>query len=214
MAINQKYVVKQENFDTLYSIRQNSEHPLKWECLFVLPEWLQAWWIEFGNSARLNIVSIRQNGEILGLAPLQIKDNKASFIGGTNVCDYLDFIVTAGKEQVFFEALLDQLDQQGIAQLDLGLLRPDSTVQSGLVDVAENRGCKVFSGNEDISLELELPATWEDYLSMLKGKQRHEVKRKFRRLHEAGPTNFRIVEDPNEISEHLPTFFNLFRSSI
>ena len=213
MAINQTYVVKQENFDTLYSIRQNSDHLLKWDCLFVLPEWLQAWWTEFGNGARLNIVSIRQHGEILGLAPLRINDNKASFIGSTNVCDYLDFIVAAGKEQVFFKSLLDCLDQQGIAQLEFGLLRPDSTVYTSLVDVAESRGCKVFSANEDISLELELPATWEDYLSLLKGKQRHEIKRKFRRLHEAGHTNFRIIEDPNEISEQLPTFFNLFKLS-
>ncbi len=213
MATNQKYVVKQENFDTLNSIRQNSDHPLKWECLFMLPEWLQAWWTEFGNGARLNIVSIRQHGDILGLAPLQIKDSKASFIGGTNVCDYLDFVVTAGKQQVFFNALLDHLGQQGIAQLDLGLLRPDSTVHSGLVYVAENRGYTVSYGNEDISLELDLPPTWEDYLSMLKGKQRHEVKRKFRRLHEAGPINFRVAEKPNEILEQLPTFFNLFRLS-
>ena len=213
MAINQNYFVKQENFDTLSSIRQNPDHSLKWECLFVLPQWLQAWWTEFGNGARLNIVSIRRHGEIVGLAPLQIKGNRASFIGGTNVCDYLDFIVAAGREQVFFNALLDHLGQQGITQLDLGLLRPDSTVHTGLANLAENRGCKVISGNEDISLELELPATWENYLSMLKGKQRHEVKRKFRRLHEAGHTNFRIVEDPNEISDQLPTFLNLFKLS-
>ncbi|MCP4624173.1 MAG: GNAT family N-acetyltransferase [bacterium] len=213
MAINQKYIVKQENFDTLSSIRQNSKHPLKWGCLFVLPEWLEVWWTAFGNDAKLNILSVGQQGEILGLAPLQVKGNSASFIGGTNVCDYLDFIVTADKEPVFFKALLDHLDHQGIEHLDLCLLRPDSTVLSNLVNVAENRGCEIMTGNEDISLELNLPATWEKYLSMLKGKQRHEVKRKFRRLYEAGDVTFRIVEDPKEISEQLPTFFDLFKLS-
>jgi CelD/BcsL family acetyltransferase involved in cellulose biosynthesis len=213
MSINQKYIVQQENFDTLSSIRQNSELSLKWGCLFVLPEWLEVWWTEFGNDAKLNILSVRQQGEILGLAPLQIKGTGASFIGGTNVCDYLDFIVTPDKEQVFFKALLDYLDQQGIAHLDLGLLRPDSTVLSNLINVAENRGCTILTGSEDISLELDLPATWEAYLSMLKGKQRHEVKRKFRRLYEAGDINFRIVEDPKDISEQLPIFFDLFKLS-
>jgi CelD/BcsL family acetyltransferase involved in cellulose biosynthesis len=213
MAINQKYIVKQESFDTLSSIRQNSEHSLKWGCLFVLPQWLEIWWTEFGSAAKLNILSVRQQGEILGLAPLQVKGNSASFIGGSDVCDYLDFIVTADKEQVFFKALLDHLDHQGIEHLNLGLLRPDSTVLSNLTKVAENRGCEIVTGNEDISLELNLPATWEDYLSMLKGKQRHEVKRKFRRLYEAGDITFRIVEDPKEISEQLPTFFDLFKLS-
>jgi len=213
MAINHNYIVKQENFDTLCSIRQNSEHSLKWGCLFVLPEWLEVWWTVFGNDAKLNILSVRQQGKILGLAPLQVNGNSASFIGGTNVCDYLDFIITADKEQVFFKALLDHLDRQGIENLDLGLLRPDSTVFSNLINVAENRGCEVMTGNEDISLELDLPATWEDYLSMLKGKQRHEVKRKFRRLYEAGDIKFRIIEDPKEISEQLPIFFDLFKLS-
>ena len=213
MAINQKYIVKQDNFDTLYSIRQKSDHSLKWECLFVLPEWLEAWWTEFGSEAQLSILSIRQQGEILGLAPLMVKENSASFIGGTNVCDYQDFIVAADKEQEFFIALLEHLDRQGIVQLDLGLLRPNSTVLSNLVDVAENQGCEVLTGNQAISLELDLPTNWEDYLSMLKGKQRHEVKRKFRRLYEAGDINFRIVEDPKTISEQLPTFFDLFKSS-
>ena len=141
MAINQKYIVKQENFDTLSSIRQNSEHSLEWGCLFVLPEWLEVWWTKFGNDAEHSILSVRQQGEILGLAPLQVKGNSASFIGGTDVCDYLDFIVTADKEQVFFNALLDHLDHQGMEHLDLGLLRPDSTVLSKLINVAENRGC-------------------------------------------------------------------------
>ena len=213
MAFNQKYIVQQENFDTLSSIRRNSEHSLDWGCLFVLPEWLEVWWTEFGNDAELNMLSVRQEGEIIGLAPLQVKDNGASFIGGTDVCDCLDFIVTADKEQVFFNALLDHLALQGVEHLDLGLLRPDSTVLSNLINVAENRGCEIATGNEDVSLELNLPATWEDYLSMLKGKQRHEVKRKLRRLYEAGDITFRIVEDSKKITEQLPTFFDLFKLS-
>jgi CelD/BcsL family acetyltransferase involved in cellulose biosynthesis len=213
MAINQRYIVKQESFKNLSSIRHNSKHSLMWECLFVLPEWLETWWIEFGNETELQILSIRQQDEILGLAPLQIKGKRASLIGGSNVCDYLDFIVAVEKEQVFFKALLDHLGQQGIEDLDLGLLRPDSTVFLNLISVAENQGCEVLTGSEDISLELDLPASWESYLSMLKGKQRHEIKRKFRRLHEAGDIKFRIVEDPSTISEQLPIFLKLFKLS-
>ncbi len=178
-----------------------------------MPEWLKVWWAEFSSDANLNILSVGYQEDVIGLAPLQVKGDSASFIGGTNVCDYLDFIVTAGKERVFFDVLLDHLGRQGIKYLELGLLRPDSTVLSNLVKVAENRGCEVSTSAEDITLELELPATWEDYLGLLNGKQRHEVKRKFRRLYEAGDINFRVVEDAKEIAEQMTTFFELFKMS-
>ncbi len=178
-----------------------------------MPEWLNVWWAEFSSDANLNILSVRYQEDVIGLAPLQVKGDSASFIGGTNVCDYLDFIVTAGKEGVFFDVLLDHLGRQGIKYLELGLLRPDSTVLSNLVKVAENRGCEVSTSAEDITLELELSATWEDYLGLLNGKQRHEVKRKFRRLYEAGDINFRVVEDAKEIAEQMTTFFELFKMS-
>jgi CelD/BcsL family acetyltransferase involved in cellulose biosynthesis len=211
---NDKYAVTQENFDSLSSFRHDSRHSLGWECLFVLPEWLKVWWAAFGSSSGLSILSVRQGEEVLGLAPLQVKGDSASFIGSTDVCDYFDFIITPGKERVFFDALLDHLlGQRGLKYLEFGPLRPDSTVLASLVNVAENRGCEVSTSPADISLELALPATWENYLSMLKGKQRHEVKRKFRRLYEAGDINFRIFENAKEIAEQMTTFFALFKMS-
>ena len=211
--IDQNHIVQQENFDTFASYRQKLEIGLRWECLFVLPEWLRVWWDAFGGAADLRILSVRNQENVIGLAPLQLKGDRASFIGSTDVCDCLDFIVAAGREGEFFEVLLDHLNQQGITNLDLGLLRADSTVLTGLVQVAENRGCKVSTSSEDITLELDLPAIWEDYLGLLNGKQRHEVKRKLRRLYEAGDVNLRVVEDAAEIPQHMPTFFELFKMS-
>jgi CelD/BcsL family acetyltransferase involved in cellulose biosynthesis len=201
----------QENFDSLSSYRHDSRHLLGGGDLFVLPGWLKVWWSTFGSSSKPYILSVRQQDHVIGLAPLQVKGDCASFIGSTDVCDYLDFIVTTGKEGVFFDILLDHLGQQGIKYLEFGLLRPDSTVLANLVKVAENRGCEVSTSPEDISLELELPATWENYLIMLNGKQRHEVKRKFRRLDEAGDINFRVVENAAEIAKQMTTFFELFK---
>ena len=211
--INQKYTVTPENFETLNGHLQNSRLSLDWKSLFILPKWNKAWWTAFGNNTKLKILSIRMQEEIIGLAPLQVMGDRALFIGGANVCDYLDFIIAAGKEETFFNVLLDHLDRQGIKHLELGLLRPDSTVIADLVGIARNQGRKVTTTSEDISLELELPATWEEYLAKLNAKQRHEVKRKFRRLHEAGDINLRVVEDAKEIEAQMPVFFELFRMS-
>jgi CelD/BcsL family acetyltransferase involved in cellulose biosynthesis len=48
---------------------------------------------------------------------------------------------------------------------------------------------------------------------MLKGKQRHEVRRKLRRLAEAGNIQNRVVEDVSDVRQELEIFFELFKSS-
>ncbi|CAB1066004.1 hypothetical protein D1BOALGB6SA_10803 [Olavius sp. associated proteobacterium Delta 1] len=178
-----------------------------------MPEWLRVWWQVFGGESQLRILCARHQEDVIGIAPLTVNGQRASFIGGADVCDYLDFIVSPAIAAEFFNLLLDHIKQQGISELDLGPLRPDSAVLSSLARIAENRGSKVSLTPHDVSLELELPATWEDYLGMLKGKQRHEVKRKFRRLYEAADINFRVVESAEQAARELDTFFKLFKLS-
>ncbi len=178
-----------------------------------MPEWLAVWWQVIGPRSQPSIICIHRQREVLGLAPLMVEGEQASIIGGSDVCDYLDLIVSPAKAADFFNLLLDHLAQQGLAELDLGPLRPDSTVLSSLVRIAEDRGCNVSVSPHDVSLEVDLPATWDDYLGLLKGKQRHEVKRKLRRLDEAGDVNFRVVEETEEVRQQMPTFLRLFKKS-
>ncbi len=161
----------------------------------------------------MHLATVRQAEDIIGIAPLMLLDGEASFMGDTDVCDYQDFIVVPGKSDEFFNALLDDLNNRGVKQLNLEAVRPDSTVQTALMNVAEARRCEVSCKKLDISYELELPDTWDDYLMLLKGKQRHEIRRKLRRLDEAGNFSYRIVEDPAGVRAEIETFFKLFKMS-
>ena len=60
-------------------------------------------------------------------------------------------------------------------------------------------------------MELELPSTWDAFLKGLTGKERHEIKRKLRRLNEAAHIHFRVVERKTEVSEQVDIFFELFK---
>jgi CelD/BcsL family acetyltransferase involved in cellulose biosynthesis len=82
-----------------------------------------------------------------------------------------------------------------------------------LVGIAKNRNYDVFRKVEDVSLELDLPPTWQGYLSTLTQKQRHEVNRKLRRLGEAGDVNYRVVEDSDSLLDSMDLFLRLFRES-
>ena len=208
------YTITQESFDSLASCWANPSHRLRWSSPFVLPAWLKTWWQVFGAGGELYLGAVRQGEKIIGIAPLLVKEGRASIIGSADVCDYLDFIVAPGMERDFFNVLLDDLSGKGINYLDLRPLRPDSTVLTNLVDIARNRKYEVLCHPEDVSLELDLPSTWDEYLAILTTKQRHEVRRKLRRLWEAGEVKHRCVEvSQGEVGDYTNTFLKLFSLS-
>ncbi|MBI2287508.1 MAG: GNAT family N-acetyltransferase [Chloroflexi bacterium] len=202
--------VTQESFDSLADYWSDPSHQFRWNAVFILPAWLKVWWQELNADAELYLRAVRQGKKIIGIAALLVRDGKASIIGSADVCDYLDFIVTPGMENDFFTTLLDDLRQKGISQLDLGPLRPDSTVLTNLVGIAEQRKYEVICHPEDVSLELDLPATWDEYLAVLTTKQRHEVRRKLRRLQKAGKIDYRCVNGNRPVEDSMDTFLKLF----
>jgi CelD/BcsL family acetyltransferase involved in cellulose biosynthesis len=207
------YSLTEQSFDSLISSWTDLRDCLAWNSVFVLPYWLEAWWREFGTGAEKRLCDIRENGNIIGIAPLMVKDGRASFIGSADVCDYMDFVIAPGKEQAFFTLLLDHLRHSDISELYLESLRPDSAAYTNLVDLAKNQGCTVSCTLEDVSLDLDLPAAWEEYLEMLTTKQRREVSRKLRRLYEAGDIEYSTIEDAQTVPETMDVFLKQLRDS-
>ncbi len=186
---------------------------MKWGSVFVLPAWLKAWWDSFGGDAELYLRTLRDGEQIVGFAPLLVDGGTARFVGDADVCDYLDFVVAPGYESDLFETLFDDLRATGIRSLDLGPVRPDSAVCTHLEAIARRRGYGVFRRPEDVSLELDLPVTWHEYLAMLKTRQRHEIRRKIRRLSEAGNAEHRCAAGGPGLQDHLEAFLQLFSLS-
>jgi CelD/BcsL family acetyltransferase involved in cellulose biosynthesis len=200
-----------ESFDSIYSDWKKLQDESPVGSFFSSPEWSKTWWQQFGSGTELQLGAVRQQGKVIGIAPLRINGNVASFIGSSDVCDYLDFVVKPGNDESFFHALLDNLKAKGVLRLDLVPLRPDSTVIKSLVKIAPRQAWQISCSHDDVSVELDLPATWEDYLQLLSGKQRHELKRKLRRLDEEGELNYRHSTDANR--DDIDTFLRLFRES-
>jgi CelD/BcsL family acetyltransferase involved in cellulose biosynthesis len=199
-----------ETFESITSYWLAPGSRLKWDCLFVLPVWLKVWWNCLGSMMTPCLRSVKCGRDLLGIAPLVLEGNKVSFMGSPDVCDYLDFVVVPGKEREFFRLIIGHLKQQGITSLDLGPVRNESTVLNGLVHVMRDARCEFSINQEDVSVELDLPGTWEDFLSGLSGKERHEIRRKFRRLEGAADIQLRIVErGGQEVRSGMETFLNL-----
>ena len=207
------HAVTEDNLDNLKSYLADTRQNLRWSSVFVLPAWMQTWWRVFGTPMAMMILSLRRDGNINGVAPLMRKTETAYFLGGTDVCDYMDFITAPGMETEFFSDLMDYLRNSGISKMDLAHVRDDSTVLKYLQPVAESKGYKVTVNSEEVSLEADLPADWEEYLALLNGKQRHEVRRKLRRLYESGQVDYRFSDSRELVSGYMDIFLSMFRES-
>lgn len=188
-------------------ICESSERKL----LFSSPTWSKLWWDHFGISSELYLASVIDHGETIGIAPLRLHDNKVKFIGSDDVCDFLDFVVREGQERVFFDVLLDHLSSQSLTSLELSTLLPDSTTLSFLSEPARTRGFTVLSEQIDVTVDMPLPRDIATYVSSLKGKQRHEILRKERRLNEEGKINFSISDEAAK--DKIDLFLRFFRES-
>ncbi len=201
--------LRPENFDSLFKEWNVLQEESPGSIIFSSPQWTGTWWRHFGTGYTLYLRSVRRQQSLLGIAPLMVADGQALFAAGPDVCDYMDFPVRPGEEETFCTALLDGLTSDGVEKLDLGAVRPDSLVYTHLVPLAKRRGLPCECNEEDVTVYLKLPQSWDDYLGMLNSKHRHEIRRKLRRLEEMGAATMSSLSERS--AQTMETFFRLFR---
>jgi CelD/BcsL family acetyltransferase involved in cellulose biosynthesis len=206
-------IQKLESLDKLQRIFQIEGTGLVWPHIFSLPGWMFVWWDIFGKGYEKLIIAVYEDQKVIGIAPLKRLADKASFIGDTSVCDYADFIVQPGKEDIFINVLLDNLATNGIKMLDLETLRPDSTALKCFVAAANGRGLQISCNMADVSLEMELPDIWDNYMSSLESRQRRDVERKLRKLSVMGEVGFVVLKDHEIMAQDLDVFLNMMTQS-
>lgn len=224
------YLVKEETFQTLQDYYNDSGNNLNWPAPFALPFWLQTWWEAFGEMGgeeaepggyQLFLRSIWVDGRLTGIAPLVRKGDDLRLLGSASVCDYLDLISVPGQEELFMQTLLAFLREDGVNKFELEAQRPEALIFSGFyASLARNAEkandlnfCHFLIEREDESYEAGLPADWESYLAALSKKQRHEVRRKLRRLLDETigyQYQYRSFKDSAQIEAFMPQFFELF----
>jgi CelD/BcsL family acetyltransferase involved in cellulose biosynthesis len=100
-----------------------------------------------------------------------------------------------------------------VSRLSLEHLRPEATVLTCLKGIAEDRGYQVVCQPTAVSVEMDLPDTWEEYLGLLATKERHEVNRKLRNLYQAGRVAYRQVAGGDITGDIIDRFLELFSLS-
>lgn len=182
--------------------------------LYITPVWQDLWWRTFQERRSLaGFYLTDDNGEVSAIASLSRAEDQYSFVGNSDTFDYNDFIVAAGQEDAFYPTLLDTMADNGAASLDLFSVSEDSPTLDLLPDLARERGFSVDVSEEDVAPRIDLADTWDDYLAGLSKKDRHELRRKLRRLESHENWRWYCVSDPEEASARMDTFIDLMRRS-
>ena len=188
-------------------------------CIFYTWEWQSTWWDAY-QPGELLILVCREDDQLLGIAPLFITESErgrsVQIIGCVDVTDYLDFIIDAARLQDVLTAFADYLadHRASFDLLDFCNIPQHSPTQSILPALLETRGFDASVTQQEVCPIIELPQNWSGYLASLDKKQRHEVRRKLRRIHgTASPIDWYIVNGSHHLSQEIDQFMRLMAAS-
>src|SRR5215468_750378 len=151
--------------------------------VFLTWQWQTHWAKAFAHERPLQILSVTDaDGSLAGLLPLYADEPaRLRLLGGIDVSDYLDLIAPAGREDEVWQSLLQHRAAERV-EWDLHAIRAASPTMTLLPSLAPAHGLQVTSTVEERCPVLALPSSWDEYLATLSGKDRHELRRKMRKL--------------------------------
>jgi CelD/BcsL family acetyltransferase involved in cellulose biosynthesis len=190
------------------------------DMVFLTLEFQRVWWRYLGEGD-LRIVTVRDDGELIGIVPLFSTTDSAgqrvlAIVGGVEVADYLDLIAARGCEREVYAALLDHLTWSEASDwdvLDLCNVHQDSPTLALLPALAETRGWSISVTKEDVCPIVQLPGSWDEYLQMLDKKHRHELRRKLRRAEAHERLRWYIVGSAHDLNAEVEAFLDLMAAS-
>jgi CelD/BcsL family acetyltransferase involved in cellulose biosynthesis len=188
---------------------------------FLRYEYQRTWWQHRGGgewkNAQLLLVSLRENDKLIGIAPLflaEYEGNPALLLNGSiEISDYLDLIVRKDDHAKFLSGLLDFLASNladNWSAIEWYNLPDTSPTLPALQSEAATRGWTHLEEIYRPTPRIALNGSFEDYLSSIGKKQRHEIRRKMRRATESElNVRFVLVDKSADIEPELNIFFDL-----
>jgi len=204
--------------------------PAEWNALveeglsdvpFLRHEYLSSWWHTRGGGewkqAELVLVSARENGRLIGIAPLFLAEYDGRpallLVGSIEISDYLDLIVRPADLTRFLSPLLDFLAStyaDSWRSLDWYNLPETSATLAALKAESAQRGWLYAEEIYRPTPTIVFPGDFEAYLASVEKKQRHEIRRKLRRAEESGRgVRWYIVRDESTLDAEIDAFLKL-----
>lgn len=166
---------------------------------FLTWEWLHAWWTHLASTGSLKIVAVRDNDELIAIAPFRVAPHampwfsRIEFLGtGDAGSDYLDLIVRAGREEDALRTIARFLKTERMT-LRLDHL-PEASLGARLAERLEADGWMASTAADGVCPLIPLAGhTWDSYLATLGSAHRANVRRRLRGIEQQFTARFELV---------------------
>jgi CelD/BcsL family acetyltransferase involved in cellulose biosynthesis len=176
--------------------------------IFLTPEWIAV--AREHDSAEAITLAVGDAPH--GIAALaRDSDGTLRFAGG-ELTDEQDVVAPAGRERSVATAVADWIATERPRRVRLEFVPEDRPTLEAIAVVLGGRGYRVERSRLITSPRLQLPGDFETYVQGLGKKERHELRRKIRRLENATQATFRWATEA-ERGATLDRFFALHRLS-
>jgi CelD/BcsL family acetyltransferase involved in cellulose biosynthesis len=187
--------------------------------VFHTPRYLETWHRVLGAGATPRVRTVHRDGRLVGIVP-EAHEREGSptgpvevvrFLGGTDVTDYLGPVARPEDRDdvvaAYVEALRDDVDWD---EMVAGGLAGDAGWIDSFRSHADRLSLAVIEeADEDVCPRVDLAGGYDGYLERLPGKQRHELRRKARKLgRDLGGVQVVEVEG-SDLEPALERFFDL-----
>ncbi len=187
--------------------------------IFYTWEWHSTWWDAY-QPGELLVLACREDGKLVGIAPLFIADEEQGkvvrIIGCIDVTDYLDFIVDKDYVETVYTAIAQYFanNRDTFDVLDFCNIPEASVTNQVFFEALKQEGFETQMEQQEVCPIIPLPDDWGGYLSLLDKKQRHEVRRKLRRIHGAQEEiDWYIVDESHDLGGEIACFMHLMAAS-
>jgi CelD/BcsL family acetyltransferase involved in cellulose biosynthesis len=164
--------------------RSSHAHP------FAAPDWHRTLQRHVLSEADYECIVLRHPEGVVGLTYVirSARDGSVALGGRQDLVDYFSPVWVEGHGDELADALVAHVLEQGCRRLSAPHLDATGGFLAALAPAGERQGFRLSLGETDPVVAMELPGSWDDYLAGLSSKDRHELRRKRRRLLAAFPS--------------------------
>ena len=164
--------------------------------IFLTYDWCRIWWKHYGKARKLLILVFRCQGELVGILPVFYERiwlgpllGRVVKIVGT---DFTPIALSVPVRHEFVEAVLCSFRMLIDEEWEWDIIRLGS-IAGMYKSLSELVSCtqktfmgshRVESNEEDVQTYYEIPASWEEYLKTLSGRNRANARKAFRKIEE------------------------------
>jgi len=181
--------------------------------VFAHPAWLRAWWETLGTGDLILGLVWDDDAPVAIFATSGGSDGLLNMLGSQDVTDEQVPVAVPGREAETLRFFLDwAFNDGGYDRVRFHSVLDGVRWLSVFEDVASRSDLSVSKEQVDVAPVIDLPETFDGYMASLDGHDRHEMRRKRRRLGEIGEWTVRRAHEVGWETD-LAAFFEFHRKA-